>query len=99
MRILSGIQPTGSIHIGGYLGAIKQWTELKEMGECIFFVADLHALTAPQDPKIFQKETLETAIEMIASGIDPEKCVIFIQSQVKEHTELAWVLETITPIG
>lgn len=99
MRILSGIQPTGSIHIGGYLGAIKQWTELQEIGECIFFVADLHALTTPQDPKIFQNEVLETAVELLAAGLNPEKCVIFIQSQVKEHSELAWILNTITPVG
>ena len=99
MRILSGIQPTGSIHIGGYLGAIKQWTELQEMGECIFFVADLHALTTPQDPKTFQNEVFETAVELLAAGLNPEKCVIFIQSQVKEHTELTWILNTITPVG
>lgn len=99
MRILSGIQPTGSIHIGAYLGAIKQWKELQTTGECIFFVADLHALTAPQDPKTFSQKTLETAVELLAAGLDPEKCVIFAQSQVKEHTELAWFLNTITPIG
>ena len=99
MRILSGIQPTGSIHIGAYLGAISQWKELQTMGECIFFIADLHALTVPRDPKTFAQKTLETAAELLASGIDPEKCVIFAQSQVKEHTELAWILNTITPVG
>ncbi|MBI2450424.1 MAG: tryptophan--tRNA ligase, partial [Candidatus Nealsonbacteria bacterium] len=99
MRILSGIQPTGSIHIGAYLGAIQQWTELQRMGECIFFIADLHALTVPQDPKIFSKKVLETAVELLASGLDPEKCLIFMQSQVKEHTELAWILSTLTPVG
>ena len=99
MRILSGIQPTGSIHIGAYLGAIKQWKELQEIGECLFFIADLHALTTPQDPKTYHKETLQIAIELLASGIDPEKCIIFVQSQIKEHTELAWLLNTITPLG
>ena len=99
MRILSGIQPTGSIHIGAYLGAISQWKELQTIGECIFFIADLHALTVPRDPKTFAQKTLETAAELLASGIDPEKCVIFAQSQVKEHTELAWILNTITPVG
>ncbi|MDO8558810.1 MAG: tryptophan--tRNA ligase [bacterium] len=99
MRTLSGIQPTGSIHIGGYLGAIKQWVELQNKGECIVFIADLHALTTPQDPKTFSQKTLETAVELLSSGIDPEKCIIFVQSQVKEHTELAWILNTITPIG
>ena len=99
MRILSGIQPTGSIHIGSYIGAISQWKELQEMGECIFFIADLHALTTPRDPRIFQKEVLESATELLASGLDPEKCIIFIQSQIKEHTELTWLLNTITPVG
>jgi len=99
MRTLSGIQPTGSIHIGGYLGAIKQWAELQNKGECIVFIADLHALTTPQDPKTFSQKTLETAVELLSSGIDPEKCIIFVQSQVKEHAELAWILNTITPIG
>jgi|SRR3989344_5191052 len=99
MRTLSGIQPTGSIHIGGYLGAIKQWVELQNKGECIVFIADLHALTTPQDPKTFPRKTLETAAELLSSGIDPEKCIIFVQSQVKEHAELAWILNTITPIG
>ena len=99
MRILSGIQPTGSIHIGSYIGAISQWKELQEMGECIFFIADLHALTTPRDPRTFQKEVLESATELLASGLDPEKCIIFIQSQIKEHTELTWLLNTITPVG
>ena len=99
MRTLSGIQPTGSIHIGGYLGAIKQWVELQNKGECIVFIADLHALTTPQDPKTFSQKTLETAVELLSSGIDPEKCIIFVQSQVKERAELAWILNTITPIG
>ena len=69
------------------------------MGECIFFIADLHALTTPQDPKTFSQRTLETAVELLSSGLDPEKCILFAQSQVKEHAELAWVLNTITPIG
>ena len=99
MRILSGIQPTGSIHIGSYLGAISQWKELQEMGECIFFIADLHALTVPQDPKTFSKEVLETAAELLAVGINPEKCILFVQSQIKEHAELAWFLNTITPVS
>jgi len=99
MRILSGIQPTGSIHIGAYIGAISQWKELQEIGECIFFIADLHALTVPRNPKTFKKEVLEMAVELLAAGIDPEKCLLFVQSQVKEHTELAWLLNTLTPVG
>lgn len=99
MRILSGIQPTGSIHLGSYIGAISQWKKLQEMGECLFFIADLHALTSPQDPKDFPKQVIQTAIELVAAGLDPEKCIIFIQSEVKEHTELCWLLNTLTPIG
>jgi len=99
MRILSGIQPTGSMHIGSYLGAVSQWKKLQETGECFFFVADLHALTVPQDPKSFSAQVMQTAIELIAAGLNPEKCVIFIQSEVKEHTELCWLLNTITPLG
>lgn len=99
MRIFSGIQPTGIIHIGNYLGAIKQWVELQEKAECIFCIVDLHALTTPYDPKTLQDLILEKAIAYLAAGIDPEKSIIFIQSQVKEHTELAWLLSTVTPVG
>jgi len=99
MRILSGVQPTGSIHIGSYAGAISQWNELQTLGECIFFIADLHALTVDQDPKQFVKQTLNTAVELLAAGLDPEKCIIFAQSQIKEHSELCWILNTLTPLG
>lgn len=99
MRIFSGIQPTGVIHIGNYLGAVKQWVELQEKNECIFCIVDLHALTAPFNPQKLQDLILEKAIAYIAAGIEPEKSVIFIQSQVKEHAELAWLLNTVTPIG
>ena len=99
MRVLSGIQPTGSIHIGAYLAAIKQWTELQQSEECIFFIADLHALTIPHNPEEFARATLNTAVELLAAGLNPEKCLIFVQSQVKEHTELAWILNTLTPVS
>lgn len=99
MRILSGIQPTGDIHIGNYLGAIKQWIALQDKNDCIFFVADLHSLTVPFDPKSLQKSIIEKVISYIAAGLDPEKSIIFVQSQVKEHTELAWILNTVCPIG
>jgi tryptophanyl-tRNA synthetase len=99
MRIFSGIQPTGEMHIGNYLGAIKQWIELQEKNECIFCVVDLHAITAPYDPQKLQELTLEKAIAYIAAGVDPEKSIIFVQSQVKEHTELAWLLNSVTPEG
>ena len=99
MRVFSGIQPTGTIHIGNYLGAIKQWIELQKKNECIFCIVDLHALTIPYNPKTLQGLILEKAIVYLATGIDPEKSVIFVQSQVKEHTELTWLLNTVAPVG
>jgi len=99
MRILSGIQPTGSLHIGNYLGAIKQWIKLQEDNECIFFIADLHSLTIPYKPKELQRNIFETATAFLAAGIDPEKSIFFIQSKIKEHTELCWLLNTVTPVG
>lgn len=99
MRIFSGIRPTGNIHIGNYLGAIKQWIELQQRNECIFCVVDMHAITTPFDPKEMQKNILEMASIYLAAGVDPDKSIIFVQSQVKEHAELAWLLGTITPMG
>lgn len=99
MRIFSGIRPTGDLHIGNYLGAIKQWVELQRENECIFCIVDLHAITTPFKPENLQKNILELAIAYLAAGLDPEKCIIFVQSQIKEHTELAWILGTITPLG
>lgn len=99
MRIFSGIQPTGKLHIGNYLGAIKQWVELQEKGECIFCIVDLHALTAPYDPDALQESIKEKAIVYLAAGINPEKSTIFVQSKISEHTELMWLLNTITPLG
>lgn len=99
MRVFSGIQPTGIIHIGNYLGALKQWVELQEKNECVFCIVDLHALASPYNPKNFQELILEKVIAYLAAGINPEKSIIFVQSQVKEHTELTWLLNTVTPIG
>ena len=99
MRVFSGIQPTGQLHIGNYLGAIKQWLKLQEEHECIFCVVDLHGITIPYEPDNFQKTIFDKAIEYLACGINPEKSVIFVQSHVKEHSELAWLLNSITPIG
>src|SRR3989338_782256 len=99
MRIFSGIQPTNQLHIGNYLGAVKQWVELQEKYECIFCVVDLHALTIPYDPQQLQEKIKETVVALIAVGLNPEKAIIFVQSQVKEHTELGWILNTICPIG
>ncbi len=99
MRVFSGIQPTGQLHIGNYLGAIQQWLKLQEKEECIFCIVDLHAITIPYNFKGFQDIVLKKAIEYLACGIDPEKSIIFVQSDVREHTELAWLLGTICPIG
>lgn len=99
MRIFSGIQPTGELHIGNYFGAIKQWIDLQKDHECIFSIVDLHAMTVPFNPEQMKKNILNAAITYIALGIDPSKCIIFVQSGVVEHTELSWILNTITPIG
>jgi len=99
MRIFSGIRPTGGLHIGNYLGAIKQWIALQETNECVFCIVDLHAMTTPYNPKELQKNILETTAVYLAAGINPEKSIIFVQSEVKEHAELAWLLGTITPMG
>lgn len=98
-RIFSGIQPTGDLHIGNYLGAIRNWTVLQQEHECIFCVVDLHAMTIPYDPKDMPERVLETAATLIACGVDPEQSVLYVQSDVREHTELCWILNTITPVG
>lgn len=99
--ILSGVQATGKMHIGNYLGALKQFVDIQNEGklQCYFFVADLHALTVPRDPKQLRNDTLEVVAEYIAAGLDPEKSVIFIQNHVLEHAELAWVFNCLTPVG
>ncbi len=99
MRIVSGIQPTGKYHIGNYLGAIKHWIRLQEEHECLFFVADLHAITIPQDPEELKKATLQKVIELVAIGLNTERCSLFVQSHIQETTELAWIFSTLTPIG
>jgi len=99
MRIFSGIRPTAKLHIGNYLGAIKQWLSLQEKGECFFCIVDLHAITTPFEPRELRKNIVELAISYLAVGLDPKKSILFIQSHVKEHTELAWLLGTITPLG
>jgi len=99
MRIFSGIRPSGELHIGNYLGAIKQWIELQEENECIFCIVDWHAITTPYEPKNLQNEIGKVALAYLAAGINPEKCVLFVQSQVKDHAELAWLLNCIVPLG
>ena len=99
MRIFSGVQPTGNLHIGNYFGAIKQWIDLQHENDCLFCIVDLHAMTVPYDQEKLSALVLEKAIVYLAAGLDPEKVAIFVQSSVKEHTELAWLLNTITPLG
>lgn len=99
MRIVSGIQPTGKLHIGNYLGAIKYWVKLQKENECIFIIADLHSLTIPYNPNTLKKRVLDTAVSHLAAGINPQKSVLFVQSEIGEHTELAWLLSTVCPVG
>jgi tryptophanyl-tRNA synthetase len=89
--IFSGIKPSGNLHLGNYLGAIKQWIDMQSGNNCIFCVVDYHAITVPQDPEELRRRTLEIAKIYLASGIDPKKAIIFKQSDIKEHTELAWI--------
>jgi len=98
-RIFSGIQPTGSIHVGNYLGAIKQWAALQAEYDCIFSVVDLHAITLFQDPAKLKEKTREVAGLLVAAGIDPIKSAIFVQSRIGAHAELAWILECVIPVG
>ena len=97
-RIFSGIQPSGNLHLGNYLGAIQNWVKLQDEFESIFCVVDLHAITVPQEPEALRQKTIEVAKAYLASGINPEKSSIFIQSHVPEHTELCWILNTIAKI-
>jgi len=99
MRIFSGIRPTGEIHLGNYLGAIKQWVELQNNNDGIYCIVDLHAITTPYDKKELRNNVMKIAATYLAVGINPEKSIIFIQSKIKEHTELAWMLGSITPLG
>jgi tryptophanyl-tRNA synthetase len=98
-RIFSGSQPTGNLHLGNYLGAVRNWVHLQHEYECIFCIVDLHALTQPQDPDELRAATREVAAAYIAAGIDAERCIIFNQSMVSAHAELAWLLGCLTPLG
>jgi tryptophanyl-tRNA synthetase len=99
-RLFSGMQPSAeSLHIGNYIGALLQWREMQETHDAVFCVVDLHAITVPQDPKLLREQTRRTAAQYIAAGIDPERSVLFVQSHVRAHAELAWVLNTITGFG
>ena len=98
-RVLSGVQPTGSLHLGNYLGAIRQWVAYQELYSNYFCVVDLHAITVPHDPKKLKLDTLQSAALYIACGIDPIKSKIFVQSHVRAHAELCWLLNCITPMN
>lgn len=97
--IFSGIQPSGNLHLGNYLGAIRNWVKLQEEYQSIFCVVDLHAITVPQDPEELQKNSLQIAKIYLAAGIDPKKSTIFVQSQIPQHAELMWILNTIVKTG
>jgi tryptophanyl-tRNA synthetase len=99
-RVFSGIQPTAdSFHLGNYLGAVRQWVALQETHDAIYCVVDLHAITLPQDPAQLRRRTRVAAAQLFAAGLDPDRCIVFIQSHVAEHTELAWVLSCLTGFG
>lgn len=97
--IFSGVQPSGNLHIGNYIGALKQWKELQHETEAIFCIVDMHAITVPQDPKVLREKIFEVAALYIACGIDPEKAHIFVQSENPDHANLAWILNCIASFG
>ncbi|MER6049420.1 tryptophan--tRNA ligase [Streptomyces sp. BHT-5-2] len=99
-RVLSGIQPTaGSFHLGNYLGAVRQWVALQESHDAFYMVVDLHAITVPQDPAELRRNTRIAAAQLLAAGLDPERCTLFVQSHVPEHAQLSWVMNCVTGFG
>jgi tryptophanyl-tRNA synthetase len=98
-RIFSGIQPSGELHIGNYLGAVKNWAQLQHEIESFICVVDYHAITIPYEPEDLRRRTFEMGLGLMAAGLDPEICTIFVQSRVPQHTELQWIFNTITPLG
>jgi tryptophanyl-tRNA synthetase len=99
MRVLSGIQPSGALHIGNYFGALRQFIELQNDNDAYYFVADYHALTSVRDPAQLRAYTFDVMVTMLSLGLDPDKATLFVQSDVPETTELAWLLSTVTPMG
>ncbi len=99
MRVVSGIQPTGNLHLGNYLGAIKNWVKMQDQGECLYFLADLHAITVFNDPAELSANTREMAAALIASGIDPDRSILFNQARIPGHAELAWMLFCTARVG
>src|SRR5437879_3275271 len=98
-RVFSGMQPSGNLHIGNYLGALKNWVRIQSDYECIFCIVDLHAVTVPQDPKELRAKITEIAALYLAAGIDPKHSSVMVQSSVPAHAELAWMLTCVTPVG
>src|ERR1700693_1259542 len=98
-RIFSGIQPSGSLHIGNYLGAVRNWADLQHKYESFFCIVDYHAITQPYEPADLRGRRLDMALSLLAAELDPTKCTLFVQSMVPEHTELAWIFNTLTPLG
>ena len=98
-RVFSGIQPSGELHVGNYLGAVKHWVALQDHHQCLFCIVDLHAITQPYEAAELEQRTLDMAAGLLAAGLDPEKCTIFVQSHVAEHTVLAWAFNAVTPLG
>ena len=98
-RVFSGIQPSGELHIGNYLGAVKNWVQLQDRYETIVCIVDYHAITVAYEPEALRRRRRELAVSLLAAGIDPAKATLFVQSQVPEHTELAWIFNSVTPIG
>jgi tryptophanyl-tRNA synthetase len=98
-RVFSGIQPSGELHIGNYLGAVRNWVEVQRRYQSIFCVVDYHAITIPYDPADLRIRTRDLAIGLLAAGIDPDAAILFVQSSVPEHTELAWIFNTVTAVG
>jgi len=99
LRVFSGIQPSGELHIGNYLGAVRNWVRLQQEHECFFCVVDYHAITVPYDPRDLVARRRDMAISILAAGVDAARAVLFVQSAVPEHTELAWIFNTICPLG
>ena len=99
LRILSGVQPSGKLHLGNYFGAVKQHIALQTEGLCFYFIANYHAMTTIQDPQVLRDNTRDVALDYLALGLDPDKCIFFRQSDVPEVTELAWILSTVTNMG
>lgn len=98
-RVVSGIQPSGRMHLGNYLGAINNWIPLQENHQCFFFLADLHTITVYQDPNLLRQNILESTASYIACGLDPAKVILFAQSSIPQHSELGWILGCMTPLG